>query len=84
MSVFTLTVCDYFTDEIMNEKYMLEKRSSVIYGISVSPSLLNFLKALQTKHARQKKIICFLSLVIPSVRFNILPTGEPYVILSVS
>jgi hypothetical protein len=63
---------------------MSEKRSLVISGISVSPLLLNLLMALQTEHARQKKIVRFLPSVIPSVRFNVLPTREPYVIMSVS
>jgi hypothetical protein len=66
----------------MNKKNPLKKRLSVIFGLSVSPSLINLMIALQTEYAR-KKITRFIPLVIFSVQFNISPTEEPYVISSV-
>jgi hypothetical protein len=38
----------------MNKKNPLKKRLSVIFGLSVSPSLINLMIALQTEYARKK------------------------------
>jgi len=67
----------------MDKKNPSKKRLSVIFGLSVSPSLINLMMALQTEYARKKKITRFIPLVIFSVQFNISPTEKLYVISSV-
>jgi len=56
----------------------------VISDISANPSLINLLMALQTENIRKKnKITHFIQSVIHSVKFNISPIVEPYIISSV-
>jgi len=46
--------CKYFINGITDRHCMLEKRSLIIYGMSVSSSLINLSMALQIKNTRQK------------------------------
>ena len=55
----------------------------VISDISANPSLINLLMALQTENVRKKKITHFIQSVIHSIKFNISPIVEPYIISSV-
>jgi len=46
----------YVTDELMEGNILLEKLSSVIYKLSVSPSVINISMDLQTKKIHQKNL----------------------------
>ena len=60
----------YVNDRLTNRNNPSEKHSSVIYGLSMSPSVINISMDLQMDKTRQKKIICFISLVYPSVKIT--------------
>jgi hypothetical protein len=46
----------YVTDELMEGNILLEKLSSVIYKLSVSPSVINISMDLQTEKIHQKNL----------------------------
>jgi len=71
----------YFTDKLIDGNSPLKKLSSIIYGISVIPSLRNLLIDYKwTKHA--KKIYLLHSVRIFIDKFNISLTRELYVMPS--
>jgi hypothetical protein len=45
----------YFTDRTMDKNNLSKKSSSVIYGLFVSPSVINLPMDLQTNKARQQE-----------------------------